>query len=121
MKENWFALFLCINKEISIDKALSKMGVNKKNDCSNRCGNSTYSKYSDSEKEMIFKLKSEGKTYSEIGEMLGMTRSQAAGIIRYYKIKKATKNPDQSVQSSMRKSTAPLYHRMEVMQIASQM
>jgi len=33
--------------------------------------------------------------------------------------KKATKNPDQSVQSSMRKNTTPLYHTNGGMQIAN--
>lgn len=30
MIENWYALFICINKEVSIDKALIFMGLNKR-------------------------------------------------------------------------------------------
>ena len=95
MKENWFALFICVisEKDISIDKSLIKMGISKEcNDIGVK-----HMKYSDSEKEHITKLKMQGKTYGELGKMFGMTRSQVAGIVRYYKIK-TTRTPTKVVQ-----------------------
>lgn len=96
MKENWFALFLCINREISVDKALIKLGITK--ECN--CTTTKNMRHSDSEKEYISNLKSQGKTYTEFGEMFGMSRSQVAGIVRYYKIKNAARTPTKVVQAA---------------------
>lgn len=96
MKENWFALYLCIKKEFSADKALIRMGVTKGSSCITKKN----MKHSDSEKEHIAKLKLKGKTYAELGEMFGMTRSQVAGIVRYYKIKMLPRTPTKVVQDS---------------------
>lgn len=120
MKENWYAFFVCIMKNVSVDKAIVKMGLRSSNP-SGKQKNPRPSKYSEDFINTALELKKQGESYKDISLIMGITQGQAAGIIRYYKIKKATKNPDQSVQSSIRKSTAPLYHRMEVMQIASQM
>lgn len=90
MEENWFALFLCINKEISVDKALIKMKIQK------HC-NSAKNKYSASEINCISKLKDKGKSYTQIGKIFGMTRSQVAGIVRTSKLK-ATRTPAKVVQ-----------------------
>ena len=95
MKENWFALFLCVKKEISVDKALIKMGIDKS------CAARKHREYSDNERKQIFNLKSQGKTYSEIGKMFGISRSQIAGIVRYYKIKNAARTPTKVVQATI--------------------
>lgn len=83
MKENWYALFLCINKEISIDKALIKMNVVFKGH--KKQMNPRKSKYSDKDIRNVLKLKNQGKSYKDIGIILGMTRDQAAGVARMYK------------------------------------
>lgn len=90
LRENRLALFLCIHKEISIDKALIKMGIRK------HC-NSAKNKYNQSEINCIKKLKDKGKSYTEIGVMFGMTRGQVAGIIRTNRLK-ATRTPTKVVQ-----------------------
>jgi hypothetical protein len=97
LKENWFAFYLSIFKDISVDKALIKMGITK--EC-NYAGIKKM-KHSDSEKEYIANLKSQGKTYTELGEMFNMTRSQVAGIVRYYKIKNAARTPTKVVQAAI--------------------
>lgn len=96
MKENWFALFLCINKEISTDKSLILMGITKA--C--KSGSRNYLKHNDAEKEKIYKLKINGKTYSEIAKLLGMSRGQVASLIREYKIKTA-RTPTKVVQAAI--------------------
>src|SRR5690349_232605 len=107
MKENWYALFICTQLEMSIDKALAKMNIKFKD--IKRQLSPRGSKYSEEDFEKILNLKNNGKSYREISEILGMTPGQAAGALRMYKIK-ATKNPDQSVQSSIPKNSPSLYH-----------
>lgn len=65
------------------------------------CAGTKKMKHSDSEKEYIVNLKSQGKTYTELGEMFNMTRSQVAGIVRYYKIKNAARTPTKVVQAAI--------------------
>lgn len=116
MKENWYAFFVCIIKNVSIDKAVVKMGVRS----SNRSGkqkNPRPSKYSEDFINTALELKQQGKSYKQIGLIMGITQGQAYGVIRMYGNKKATKEPTKVSEVAMRKSTAPLYHRMEVMQI----
>jgi Mor family transcriptional regulator len=95
LEENWCALFLCINKEISTDKALILMGVTK--DC--KSGSRNYLKHSDTERKQIYMLHIKGETYSEIAKSFGMSRGQVATMIRQYKIKTA-RTPTKVVQAA---------------------
>lgn len=65
--------------------------------------------------EVILKLK-ETKTYKQIAEMFNVSIKLIELRIKEYK--KATKNPDQSVQSSKLNNPAPLYHMEGGMQVA---
>lgn len=67
-------------------------------------------KLSTKEIKEIIKLKG-NKSYKELGKMFNV----GANTI-YRAIKKATENPDQSVQSSTRKNSISLYHSLEVCQ-----
>jgi len=98
LKENWYAFYLCIRKEMSIDKALTKMAVAFKGHC--RQMNPRPSKYSEKDVENILSLKDKGKSYKEIGEIIGMTTAQAAGVVRMYK-QKATRTPTKVVQVAL--------------------
>lgn len=95
LKENWYALFICLisDEEVPIDKALIKMG--KQEDCK-----ISKIKYSQSEINYINKLKDSGKSYTQIGIMLGLTRSQVAGIVRQYRLK-AARTPTKVVQAAI--------------------
>lgn len=88
MKENWYALVLCMCKEISVDKALIKMEVEFKD--GHKQMNPRASKYSDKFINNVLNLKNKGNSYREIGEILGITTDQAWGIARMYK-EKATR------------------------------
>lgn len=98
LKENWFALFLCINKEISIDKALIKMNAVFKGH--KKQMNPRRSKYSDKDVKNVLELKNQGKSYKEIGIILGMTRDQAAGVARMCK-QKTARTPTKVVQAAI--------------------
>ena len=98
MKENWYALVLCLCKEISVDKALIKMEVEFKG--GHKQMNPRASKYSEKDAENILSLKNKGKSYREIGEILGITTDQAWGIARMYK-QKATRTPTKVVQVAL--------------------
>ena len=70
-------------------------------------------------------MKLEGYTDAQVAEELGRGLEGVAYkrkmLIKSgqldWKYKKATKEPTKVSEVAMRKSTAPLYHRMEVMQI----
>lgn len=68
-------------------------------------------KLSTKEIKEIIKLKG-NKSYKELGKMFNV----GANTI-YRAIKKATENPDQSVQSSIRKNTISLYHENRGVQV----
>ena len=95
MKENWYALVICMCKQMSIDKSLSKMAVEFKG--GHKQMNPRASKYSDKDINNVLNLKNKGKSYREIGEILGMTTDQAWGIARMYK-EKAIRTPTKVVQ-----------------------
>lgn len=118
MKENWYALFICLQTNTSVDSALRKMNVRFKG-ASKIINKKVRCKYSDELIRKIFELKALGNTHKQIGLMLGLTADQISGIVRVHK-EKATKNPDQSILSSnhktMRKNTTSLYHNLEVCQ-----
>lgn len=99
MKENWFALCICIikEKEISIDKALALMGLIGAA-ARGRQKNPRKSKYSIEQINLIMKLKREGKSHGEIGEIIGLNKNQVWGVIRMYGKEKATRTPTKVVQ-----------------------
>lgn len=70
-------------------------------------------KLNQSDIENIVELK-KNKTLNELSNMYSVSISTI-----FNALKKATKNPDQSVQSSMCKNTTPLYHTDGGMQIAN--
>lgn len=95
MKENWLALCLCMLREIPIDTALAKMDViTSKHHAQS---NPRQSKYSYDDIYNILRLKEEGNSYREIGELIGMTKDQVWGAIRTYR-RKATRTPTKVVQ-----------------------
>ncbi|OSA98146.1 UNVERIFIED_ORG: hypothetical protein B2H98_05505 [Clostridium botulinum] len=108
MKENWFALYLAVVGEKSLDTALGIMGIRPKREY---IKNSNL-KLDNSAVKLIEFLKLE-HTWEEIGEMCGVTGDYLRNKVKNYK---ATKNPDQSVQSSIRKISIPLYHENGGMQ-----
>ena len=112
MSENWYALCVAILTDKSISDALSAMEIeidkNKKRNLNLSL-----------EEALEFKrLKDSGARWERLSEPYGISgtalRLQVSKVIR-----KATKNPDQSVQSSISKQSSTLYHRNEVMQIVS--
>lgn len=101
MKENWFALFLCTQISISIDKALICMGFSKNNEKKKGLHyNMRPSKYSEEYMQNIFRLRDEGKTYKQIGQLLGLSKCQVEGAVRMNK-KKATRTPTRVVQAAI--------------------
>lgn len=99
MKENWFALFICINKEISIDKGLTAMGL-RGSGKRGRQGHPRKSKYSTEDVNLIMKLKKEGKRPKEIGELVGLNSNQVWGVIRMYGNKITARTPTKVVQAA---------------------
>ena len=84
MKENWYALFICLNTNMSVDKALLAMKV------VSRTKRIYKSKYSDEVIKNVFALKNSGKTVREITEIVKLTRNQVVGILQH---KKAIQEP----------------------------
>lgn len=120
MKENWYALLICMETNISVDHALRKMNVHFKG-ASKVINKKVRCKYSDDLINRVFELKSLGNTHKQIGLMLGLTADQISGIVRLHK-EKATKNPDQSILSSagtFRKNSISLYHMEGGNQVAN--
>lgn len=115
MKENWYALLICLETNMSVDHALRKMNVHFKS-ASKVINKKVRCKYSDDLINRVFELKALGNTHKQIGLMLGLTADQISGIVRLHK-EKATKNPDQSILSSthktMCKNSISLYHSLE--------
>lgn len=99
MKENWYALFICINKDISIDKALAAMGLHGAS-ARGRQENPRKSKYSREDVKLIVKLKQEGKSTVEIGEIVGLNKNQVWGVIRMYGKKVTARTPTKVVQAA---------------------
>ena len=106
MKENWYALLICLKTNMSVDNALRKMNIHFKY-ASQVINKKTICKYSDELINRIFELKKQGYTHKQIGLMLGLTADQISGIVRVHK-EKATKNPDQSILSSTPKSLSKI-------------
>jgi hypothetical protein len=100
-KENWYSLLICITKEkkISIDKSIVKMGLL---DCipSGKQENPRPSKYSSEIVNLALDLRQQGKSYKEIGSLIGLNRNQAYGLVRVYGNKKATRTPTKVVQAA---------------------
>ena len=87
MKENWYALLICLETNMSVDHALRKMNVHFK--CISKVINKKVRcKYSDELINQVFELKALGNTHKQIGLMVHK--------------KKATKNSDQSILSRTR-------------------
>lgn len=101
MAENWCALFICIvkDKEISIDRGLTLAGVHRKKTSDCKSENQKKSKYSSQFVSNVLNLRELGKSYKEIGELLGLTRDQAWGVMKMYKKKIATRTPASSPSS----------------------
>ena len=95
MKENWYALLICSQINISVDDALREMNVYFKGLSKSINGKVRKSKYSDELINRVFKLKSLGYTHKEIGLTLELTADQVSGIVRLYK-EKAITDTDQS-------------------------
>ncbi|MBE6070721.1 MAG: hypothetical protein E7208_02055 [Clostridium butyricum] len=118
MKENWYALLICLETNTSVDTALRKMNVCFKG-ASKVINKKVRCKYSDELIKRVFELKELGNTHKQIGLTLGLTADQISGIVRLHK-EKATKNPNQSILSSthktMRKNSTSLYHSLEASQ-----
>lgn len=98
LKENWYAFYLCLMKNISIDRSLIKMAVVFKQYKPH--ANPKASKYSQQDITNIINLKNRGKSYKEIGIILGMTRDQVAGVARMYK-QKTARTPAKVVQAAI--------------------
>ncbi|WP_238899326.1 helix-turn-helix domain-containing protein [Clostridium sp. YIM B02500] len=94
MIENWYALFIAILKDVSIDKALSLMNVSARRTCMRKNHKKIIrkSKYSDEFMEQISKMKEEGMFYKDIGKVFNMTKCQVEGALRMHKNRKTTKD-----------------------------
>lgn len=114
MKENWYALFICLYTNMSVDKALRKMNVCFKG-ASRPVNKNIRCKYSDEFIDKIFSLKALGKTHKQIGLIVGLTAYQVSGIVRWHK-EKAIQDPTKVSCIAMRKNSTSLYHRIEVSQ-----
>lgn len=102
MEENWCALFVCIVKEkqISVDTALTLAKVHRRKTIHGKQSNPRKSKYSDEFVLNVLNLKNSGKSYKEIGDMFGLTRNQAWGIIKMYNRKTTARTPSKVVQAA---------------------
>ena len=65
MKENWYALFMATQREISVEQALKRMGV--------KAGYATNDKKKETRR--MVDLKRKGYSYREISRMYGMKYS----------------------------------------------
>ena len=65
MKENWYALFMATQREISVEQALKRMGV--------KTGYATNDKKKETRR--MVDLKRKGYSYREISRMYGMNYS----------------------------------------------
>lgn len=106
MKENWYALLICMETNTSVDSALRKMNVCFKS-ASKVINKKVRCKHSDELIRKIFELKTLGNTHKQIGLMLGLTADQVSGIVRVHK-EKVTKNPDQSILSNTNKNLSKI-------------
>ena len=111
MKENWYALCVSILTNNSSESSLILMDIRPKNLPKKDL-------HLTEEQSLNLKFLNKSMTWNELAEEFGIygeaLRQQVSTTL-----KKATKNPDQSVQSSMRKNTTPLYHTNGGMQIAN--
>lgn len=64
--------------------------------------------------EDAVRLRKDGKTLNEIATMYNVSIYTI-----FNSIKRATKNPDQSIRSSIANKSSTLYHRKEIMQVAN--
>lgn len=109
MSDNWLALVIAVlsPKEIHVADALMKAGVTLP-----RRANKIV--ITDKQFKNIEKLNNKKVGWSQIAKILKMDVEGQRLREKFYSIKakkeKATKNPDQSVQSSICKITIPLYH-----------
>jgi predicted DNA-binding protein YlxM (UPF0122 family) len=71
-------------------------------------------KLSQDQVEEAVRLRKEGKTLNEIATMYNVSIYTI-----FNSIKRATKNPDQSIRSSIANKSSTLYHRKEIMQVAN--
>lgn len=85
-KENWFALLICIIsvKKTSIDKSLMQMGL-QESVVRGKQQHPRKSKYSKEDVNLLLKLKQEGKSNKEIGQIVGLNRNQVYGVIKMYR------------------------------------
>jgi hypothetical protein len=92
--ENWYALYISILNDVSIDKALQLMNISARKTYMRKNHNKIIrkSKYSDEFMQQISKMKEEGMFYKDIGKVFNMTKCQIEGALRMYKNKKATED-----------------------------
>lgn len=119
MPRNWLALFVAIVANKTAKRSLLDMGIEypietiKKIKDTHKCGRPYRYKFKQNDLENILYLRN-NMTVREISKVYGVSVSTIARLI-----KKATLNPDQSVQSSIGKNTIPLYHENGGMQVVS--
>lgn len=115
MKENWYALLICLETNMSVDNALRKMNVHFKS-ISKVVNNKVRCKYSDELINRVFELKVLGNTHKQIGVILGLTADQVSGIVRLHKGTVA-KNIKQSLinkSSYLNENSTLLYHNKQM-------
>lgn len=112
MEENWYALYLVAKKKFSVKKAFNFMNIKLK-----RSTKRQKLELSKDDFELIIYLR-ESLTWVELSKEFGVTPEYLSSLVTRYKKEKATKNPNQSVPSSIRSISNPLYHESRGMQVA---
>jgi hypothetical protein len=111
MKENWYALCVSILTENSIQRALGIMNI--------KPDKLPQKKLHLTEQQALnLNFLRQTMTWNELSEEFGISGEALRMQVRKA-LKKATKNPDQSVQSSMHKNSPSLYHIEGGMQVVS--
>lgn len=117
MYRNWLALFVAILANKTAKRSLLDMGIEyPAEECkeikeSYITGRPRRYKFEQNDLDDILYLR-KNMTLREIANVYGVSVSTIARLI-----KKATKNPDQSVQSSIEKISTPLYHESRGVQV----
>lgn len=119
MKENWYALYLVAKQGFCIDKAFGAMGIRPKNKrrminnvyIANKNGRPLKFDFNKRDIEDILYLRKR-MSLKDISKIYGCSDCTIARAI-----KRATKNPDQSVQSSITNNSIRLYHKNRGVQV----
>lgn len=111
MQENWYALYLVAKYKFSVKKAFDFMNIKL-----NRSSKMQKLILSKDDFELIIYLR-ESLTWGEIAKEFEVTPEYLNSLVIRYKKEKATKNPDQSVLSSIRSISTQLYHESRGVQV----